>query len=342
VAVPPTLVATGDLNGDDLQDLVVTSRGTNTITVLLGKPDGSFTTGATLTTGAGPQGTVIADFNGDGFPDFATAATDSGMVNVFLGDGHGNFPGYPNTSNFDIPGKPVSMVVADFNKDGIPDIATSNLDGTVSVLLGGSATLISLQFSTAPSLNPGGHGPIATGDFNGDGIPDLAVPTANAIAVYLGKGDGTFTLKGSIPATDVSSIEVADFNGDNLSDLAVTKTFNAQSSVVLFLGAGDGTFPRSTPPKATLFSASTVIGDFNGDSVPDLAALDLRNNTVGVLLGEQNIMGAIHGIVLSTPGTHTISATYSGSSTFAGSAGQPVTINISKPATAPSSPKAND
>ena len=122
-----------------------------------------------------------------------------------------------------------------------------------------------------------------------------------------------------MPASGVQSIEVADFNGDDISDLAVTKTFNAQSSVVLFLGAGDGTFPRSTPPKATLFSASTVIGDFNGDSVPDLAALDLRNNTVGVLLGEQNILGAIHGIVLSTPGTHTISATYSGSSTFAGS-----------------------
>ena len=342
VPVPPTLVTTGDLNGDDLQDLVVTSRSTNTITILLGKLDGSFTAGATLATAAGPQGTVIADFNGDGFPDIATAATDSGMVNVFLGDGHGNFPGFPNTSNVDVPGKPVSMVVADFNKDGILDIATSNLDGTVSVLLGGSATLISSQFSTAPSLNPGGHGLIATGDFNGDGIPDLAVPTADRIVIYLGKGDGTFTLKGSIPATDVRSIEVADFNGDNLSDLAVTKTFNAQSSVVLFLGAGDGTFPRSTPPKSTLFSASTVIGDFNGDSVPDLAALDLRNNTVGVLLGEQNILGAIHGIVLSTPGTHIISATYSGSSTFAGSAGQPVTIDISKPTSAPASLSAHD
>ncbi len=84
-----------------------------------------------------------------------------------------------------------------------------------------------------------------------------------------------------------------------------------------------------------------MIGDFNGDSVPDLAALDLRNNTVGVLLGEQNIMGSIHGIVLSTPGTHTISATYSGFGTFAGSTGQPVTVNISKPATASSSTKAN-
>ncbi len=212
VHVPPTLVATGDLNGDDLQDLVVTSRSTNTITILLGKLDGSFTAGATLATAAGPQGTVIADFNGDGFPDFATAATDSGMVNVFLGDGHGNFPGFPNTSNVDIPGKPVSMVVADFNKDGILDIATSNLDGTVSVLLGGGSTLLSSQFTTAPSLNPGGHGLVATGDFNGDGIPDLAVPTADRIAIYLGKGDGTFTLKGSIPATDVRSIEVADFN----------------------------------------------------------------------------------------------------------------------------------
>jgi FG-GAP-like repeat/Bacterial Ig-like domain (group 3) len=333
VAAPPTLVTTGDLNGDDLQDLVVTSRSMNTITILLGKLDGTFITGATLTTGAGPQGTVIADFNGDGFPDIATADTDAGMVSIFLGDGHGNFP---TSFNLDVPGKPVSLTVADFNNDGLLDIATSNLDGTATVLLGGS-NLLSLLFSTGSTLSPGGHGLIAEGDFNGDGIPDLAIPAADAIVIYIGKGDGTFTLKGSVAASDVQSIEVADFNGDNLSDLAVTRTTGTQSSVVLFLGAGDGTFPKSTAPKVTSFSASTVTGDFNGDSIPDLAALDLSNNTVGVLLGEQSIIGAIHGIVLSTPGTHAISATYSGSSTFAGSASQPVTITVSKPTSAPAS-----
>jgi len=339
VAVPPTLVTTGDLNGDDLQDLVVTSRSTNTITILLGKLDGSFTTGPTLATGAGPQGTVIADLNGDGFPDIATANTDDGTVTVFQNDGHGNFF---QSSNSPVPGKPVSMVVADFNHDGLLDIATSNLDGTVTILLGGSANLITLQFSIASTLNPGGHGLIATGDFNGDGILDLAVPTANAIAIYLGKGDGTFTLKRLVPVSDVQNIQVADFNGDNISDLAVTRGTGALSSVILFFGAGDGTFPRFTKPMPTPFSASTVTGDFNGDSIPDLAALDLSNNTVGVLLGEQNIIGAIHRIALSTPGTHTISATYSGSSTFAGSAGQPLTINVSKPATALSSPKTHN
>jgi FG-GAP-like repeat/Bacterial Ig-like domain (group 3) len=339
VAVPPTFVTAGDLNSDAVQDLVVTSRSTNTITILLGKPDGSFTTGATLATGAGPQGTLLADFNGDGFPDIATADTDGGMVSFFVGIGHGNFSG---ASNVDVPGKPVSMVVADFNNDGVPDLATSNLDGTVTVLLGRGGDLCCVETTPAPSLNPGGHGLIATGDFNGDGIPDLAVPAADRVEIYLGKGDGTFTHKGSVPASDVQSIEVADFNGDNISDLAVTKTTDAQSSVALFLGAGDGTFPRSTTPKSTSFSASTVTGDFNGDSIPDLAALDLSNNTVGVLLGEQNIMGAIRGIVLSTPGTHTISATYSGFGTFAGSASQPVTITVSKPTSAPASLSAHD
>ncbi len=338
VSVPPTFVTAGDLNNDDLQDLIVTSRSTNTITILLGKLDGTFTTGATLATGAGPQGTLLADFNGDGFPDIATADTDGGLVSFFVGDGNGNFS---NTLNADVPGKPVSMVVADFNNDGVPDLATSNLDGTVTVLLG-RGSFYSTEFITAASLNPGGHGLIAIGDFNGDGILDIAVPAADRISIYLGKGDGTFTLKGSVPASDVQSIEVADFNGDGISDLAVTETAGTQSSVILFFGAGNGTFPSATAPKATPFAASTVTGDFNGDSIPDLVALDLGNNTVGVLLGEQNILGAIHGIVLSTPGSHTISATYLGSSTFAGSSGQPVTINVSKPATAPASLGAHD
>jgi hypothetical protein len=338
VTVPPTFVTAGDLNNDDLQDLVVTSRDTNTITILLGKLDGTFTTGATLTTGAGPQGTLLADFNGDGFPDIATAVSDGGLVSFFLGDGNGNFS---NTFNADVPSKPVSMVVADFNNDGVPDLATSNLDGTVTVLLG-RGSFYSTDFITAESLNPGGHGLIATGDFNGDGIPDLAVPAADRIVIYLGKGDGTFTLKGSVRASGVQSIEVADFNGDGISDLAVTETADTQSSVILFFGAGDGTFPTATAPKATPFAISTATGDFNGDGIPDLVALDLSNNTVGVLLGEQNIMGAIHGIVLSTPGTHSISATYSGFGTFAGSTGQPLTISVSKPTTAPTSPKGHD
>ena len=252
VPVPPTLVTTGDLNSDAVQDLVVTSRSTNTITILLGKPDGSFTTGATLATGAGPQGTLLADFNGDGFPDIATADTDGGMVSFFVGIGHGNF--FPGASNVDVPGKPVSMVVADFNNDGVPDLATSNLDGTVTVLLGRGGDLCCVGFTTstcAQSWRPWSdrHRRLQRRRYS----RSRRACSFDRIRIRsLGKGDGTFTLRGIVPASGVQSIEVADFNGDGISDFAVTKTFNAQSSVVLFLGAGDGTFSEINSAKSDI------------------------------------------------------------------------------------------
>jgi hypothetical protein len=126
-----------------------------------------------------------------------------------------------------------------------------------------------------------GKGPaaIATGDFNGDGIIDLAVAnnTGNNVSVLIAKGDGTFlpavnyTLNSS--ASGVGNIVTADFNGDGHLDMAIATTF--PNSIVLFLGNGDGTF-RSPVTVPVLFGASSIaVGDFNGDGKPDLAVISL-------------------------------------------------------------------
>jgi hypothetical protein len=88
---------------------------------------------------------------------------------------------------------PVYMVSADFNGDGVPDLAVVNLgSSTVSILLGSSHGTFTagttLQLGTTP-------GPIAVGHFNGDGKADIAVvlPSNSTVAIFLGNGDGTFT-----------------------------------------------------------------------------------------------------------------------------------------------------
>ena len=159
------------------------------------------------------------------------------------------------------------------------------LPGTVTVLLGnGDGTFTPMGASPATGAAPLA---IAVGDFNGDGIPDLAVTnrTYNNVTILLGSGDGTFTPTAVSPATGAPySIAVGDFNGNSIPDLAVGDCDS--DTVTILLGNGDGTF---TPTSASLATGncpnSIVAGDFNGDGIPDLAVTNDFSDTVTVLLG---------------------------------------------------------
>jgi len=117
----------------------------------------------------------------------------------------------------------------------------------------------------APNLNANA---IATGDFNGDGIPDLAMASNSGVSIALGKGDGTFRPRvtyavGGVPLF----IAVADLNGDGHPDLV---TANVGSSISVLLGNGDGTFKAAVNYKVLGGPQGIAVGDFNGDGKPDL------------------------------------------------------------------------
>ncbi len=137
-----TGLAVADLSSDGHLDLAVANSNDNSVSVLLGDGKGSFAAAATFATGLFPYSVVAADFNGDGKLDLATADvtlpganlphTANSTVSVLLGDGAANFG--PATA-FHVDDEPWQAVVADFNHDGKPDIATANYGGDLSVLL---------------------------------------------------------------------------------------------------------------------------------------------------------------------------------------------------------------
>jgi len=299
----PLFIAVGDFNGDGIPDLAVANYYSYSVTILLGNGDGTFTSKTTLQTEPDPEYIAVADFNGDGILDLAVPNVNQNTVTVFLGDGDGTFTA---TATSPATGDaPESITVGDFNGDGIPDMAAANvcgndpscqsLAGTVTILLGnGDGTFTASPSSPATGVDPDS---IAVGDFNGDGIPDLAVANlwgtvigdeTGTVTVLLGNGDGTFTATATSPETGANPgfVAVGDFNGDGISDLAVSN--NASDDLTILLGNGDGTFVTAANPPTGSAPVGIAVGDFNEDGIPDLAVANNAAETLTVLLGNGN------------------------------------------------------
>ncbi len=134
----PVAIASGDLNGDSHPDLAVVNQTDNTVSVLLGNGDGTFTaaTNSPLTTGQAPTAITIADFNADGNLDIAVTDPQTDSVSVFLGLGQGLF-----APPFELPvgSNPTAILAASLSGASLPDVAItddpSGAAGQVTVIL---------------------------------------------------------------------------------------------------------------------------------------------------------------------------------------------------------------
>ena len=171
----PKSVAIGKFSNSSTHlDLAVANHDSNDVSILIGNGDGTFGAAVNYPVGRQPRHVVVADFNKDGNLDLATANGGANTVSILYGNGDGTFqPQIAYTAN----NSPRWLTVNDFNGDGILDLATSDYNSSdVSVLLGtgtsavGTAFLPALHYLTQPY--PTG---LASGDFNHDGKPDLAV-----------------------------------------------------------------------------------------------------------------------------------------------------------------------
>jgi FG-GAP-like repeat/S-layer homology domain len=276
---------------------------TKTFTIAVANLSGSFIAapGGPIPTGTYPFAVTVADFNNDGNQDLATSDR-SGNIGVFLGNGSGGFAavtGSPFATGSTTVA--IGLVAGDFDADGNQDIAVANYtDGTVTVMMGNGTGALSVA-SGSPITTGSFPTSIAVGDFNSDGIEDLAVTNYgySNVSILLGNGSGGFTLVGTPvqAGSGAGGVAVGDFNGDGIQDLAVADLIG--NAVTILLGNGSGSFAATAGSPIATGSVPLVVvaGDFNHDGHQDIAVANQGASTVSVFLGN----GA--GVFTAAPGS---------------------------------------
>ncbi len=280
----PRSIVVVDVNEDGAEDLAVAAEvgGSGIVRILFGDGLGGFSTADGLPIGGNPLSIVTADFNGDAHADLAVnhfvSLDNSDRLSVFLGDGSGGF-----SESVSIPlavGVLLSddgdstMAVADFDRDGIPDLAIAVADSVIGLRGDGAGGFdpvadVEVRFQTTG---------VTAGDFDGDGNPDVAATSVFAqedwVSILIGDGAGEFSLTQEVPLLPIGSakpvsIVSEDLDGDGKQDLVVTN-FNGRS-VSILRGRGDGGFDWVEDLEIGSAPQTTYVADYNGDGTKDLA-----------------------------------------------------------------------
>ncbi len=306
VGVNPFSIGVGDFNGDGKADMAVTNFGADTISILLGNGNGTFTAAAAVPMLGSPVTVRVTDVNLDGNADLVTANFNGQTLGVMLGNGAGGFTAGSGNQTA-IGGVAGSIAIGDFNKDGKVDVAVTNYSlNKLSIFLGngtGGFTVSGSPYSTG--LTPSG---LDIADFNGDG--NLDVVTANfsdtTLSLFLGNGTGGFTAAPSSPLTVGSSpraVVAFDYDGDGKMDLASANAGSDSVSVLKGNGLGGFTSVTGSPFAVGSIPMWITAADFTGDGRVDLAVA----NRFG---GMQTVPGVgaaplVAGMVPASPTTAT-------------------------------------
>jgi hypothetical protein len=208
------------------------------------------------------------------------------LAALLLGSAHASAGQFKHVVYYSAGQLPYEVVATQLTTSGNVDLVFADyLSNQVVTLLGNGDG----SFQKPIQLSAPAPASLAIGDFNEDGINDVAVLESSgtgdgAIAIFLGDGKGGFKLSSSSRTGGSSiSVAVADFNGDGHLDVVVS---NNRGTVMTFFGDGHGKLGGRKGYKVTGGPFGIAAGDLNGDHHPDLVATQVHNGSVAVLIND--------------------------------------------------------
>jgi hypothetical protein len=267
-------VVTGDFNADGEADVVQTNVLAGSLSIFLGDGRGGFAAPALHPVGVNPNFVAAGDLDGDGALDLAVADTGADGVSILRGDGKG---GFLPLGFLSVPA-PRNVAIGSIDGDGTPDLAVAS---------GGPV---------CPRAQPA----------------CIDAPSAGGVYTFVGLGAGAFRAAELVPLTHSTDsrrvganfVALHDFNGDGLGDLAVTvgtrlTAFDRAEGtakptgddLLVFLNRGGAIQPFGTSPDQPAIRVGAqpdaiAVGDWDGDTHPDLATLETTSGSITSLLGD--------------------------------------------------------
>jgi len=266
-------VAVADVDRDGDLDLVASRSNSNHgLRIYKGDGTGAFGGGINRATSALDQDRlVLGDTNRDGIVDALGASQSSFSVQTFRGDGTDFGAGLVGDQTA-IGDKPLVLVLADFNTDGILDLATVRDDKEVHIYPG----LGNYAYGVAVTVNlngaMGAPTGIMAGDLDDDGAQDLVVICDNNnMEIFKGDGSGGITSQGTRTALSASDGALVDLDNDGDLDVVLARDSGALVSIELTTRS---TFTFAAPVTVTLSSGDNAsglaVGDFDGNGKADV------------------------------------------------------------------------
>jgi hypothetical protein len=335
-------LALGDTRGTKNLDAVINAGGL--LYFLKNHGDGTFAAATQIDSQADFESISVADLNGDGKADIvANVITQlngpytSGEILVYLSHGDGTFA---SPVNITAVTNGADMILADVNKDGKPDIEYLSADTNTGIF-----SLNSLlghgdgSFATGVSSTMTGQAfvSMAAADVNGDGNPDIMIGAccgATLGSIAYGHGDGTFTANAGISiAPSSNAVAFADFNNDGHPDvlLATNRTLvvalNTGTAASSLSATNTGlTVSPAAPTAGQAVKLTATVAPATGSGNPS-GTVTFYDGTTSIGTGTVSSGSATASVTFSA-GAHSLTASYSGDTTFAGSASAVVNLTV--------------